>query len=490
MAVHTAQGKESPTPSQYLEKGAATHDSATRIDIPALYPRERALYVYEQMTRNDAQIRAALRACKTPVLGGQWYVEAAGDSQDDKDAAEFVEYNLFHAMSITWSQVLEETLTMLDYGSSVFETVFEEREWRPAEEGRNTRNFIFLKKLAPRPQTTINRYLYDKNGGPAGVMHQFTDQRNPDSITTSSNGLSVSKEVEIGIDKLVIFTYDKRGGNLEGNSILRSAYKHWYFKDQLYKIDAIQKERHGIGVPDIGLPPGYDDGDLQYAAELGRNLRTNERAYILRPPGWEVGFAKPEGNLVNALESAREHDLLIARNVLAQFINSGSHDMSGSRASSATMFDLFLKSLRSVGNLVADTLNQFLVHKLVDYNFDVDRYPEIRVRRIGENRDLQQFSNALRNMIEVNVVTPDDSLEEWIRNEFDMPTTFKRTQPRLPGATRTQILEQGTLDPATNPGLAKATTPGTAPGGNTPNTASPGRPQAAGNQGKGPQQSA
>ena len=95
-------------------------------------------------------------------------------------------------------------------------------------------------------------------------------------------------------------------------------------KEHFYNIDGIQKERHGIGIPDIQPPPGYNENDLKFAQELGRNLRTNQKAYIIRPPGWFVGFAEVKGNLVNALESAEHHDLMIARNVLLQFINVGS----------------------------------------------------------------------------------------------------------------------------------------------------------------------
>jgi hypothetical protein len=385
-----------------------------------MYPKLNELRTYDRMTRSDAQIRASLTAVKVPILTSTWYVDPASDDPTDQDAAEFVNYNFFDNMSVSWTRFLEQACRMLEYGSSVFEQVYEAKRWRNGGANRNSRTFFMLRKLAERPRLTIEKFQYDENGGPAGIIHNKID---PD-------GKKPPQKVEIPIEKLVIFTFDQHGSNLDGMSVLRSAYKHWYMKEHFYNIDGIQKERHGIGIPDIQPPPGYNNNDLKYAQELGRNLRTNQKAYIIRPPGWFVGFAKVEGNLVNALASAEHHDLMIVRNVLLQFINVGSSSSSGSRANSATAYDLFLKALEHTANIVADTINSYVIPNLVRYNYDVDRFPKLRYRGIGDSKDIQQVSAGLARLVEARILTPDAELEEKIRDDFGYPVTFDLHDPR------------------------------------------------------------
>lgn len=424
--IHDAQGKESPMPWVYREQGVNSPFYAIPIEYnTALYPRIQALRTYEKMKRNDAQVRLSLRVCKFPVLGADWYVEPASNDQLDRDVAEFIEYNLFQFLTTPWFDVLTHILTFLDYGFSCVEEVFTEAAWRPARDASKSRNYTMLRKLAARPAVTLDHFEYDQNGGPVGMWHKRADPNQQYQVLEDD-------AVLIPVDKMVIFTFDKEGGNLEGQSVLRTAFQHWYYKNNLYKIDAIQKERHGIGVPDIILPPGYDDNDLRYAKDMARNLRTNEHGFIVRPMGWEVGFAKPEGNLTNALESAEHHDLMIARNVLAHFINgTSSAGAGGSRSNMATSFDMLLKSLRQIGAMVCSGLNQHLIPQLVDYNFSVQRYPTLKVRGIGEARDQQMLAAAIRNLVSENVISVDDDFETYVRYLFDFPMVWdpKKVRP-------------------------------------------------------------
>lgn len=478
-------GKEQPDIGAFLEQGTASVQSANPVPEynAALFPRIQALRTYERMLRNDAQVRATLRLLKINILGGEFYVEPAcsddGQStQDDKDVAEFISYNFTENMTVTWNSVLEHALTELENGYAVAEYVYELRQWRPARKNSNSKNMVMIRKIAPRPAHTIAKFVYDPHGGPLGVIHIIEDP-------SDTNGYAAYKreEVFIPIDQLLIFTYDQRGGNKEGLSVLRSAYQHWYYKMNLYKIDAIQKERHGIGVPDIELPPGYTDADLQYAAKLARNLRTNERAYILRPPGWVVQFAKPEGQLTDAMRSAEHHDMMIARNVLAQFINatgvSSGSGSQGGRSNSAVGLDLLLKSLRLLANQVCDVFNSYCIPQLVDYNYSVIRYPKLRVRGIGESRDLQMLAAALRNLVSENILSVDDDLEREVRGIFDLPRTWDKDSSRV-----NELLLKPFTDPSGEP-VPTARSGGGAQGGGAPPRANT-RGSAQGNMNKGP----
>lgn len=383
---------------------------------------------FDQMRRSSAAVRSALRAIKTPVLGARWFIEPASTDPEHKMHAQHVHNCLFKYMSISFAQVLFEACLMLDFGYYMFEKVFDVRiiEDQPR---------IVWKKFAPRHPLDVLEWHYDRNGGPSHV----------DMVDASGN------QVPIPIRKLAVFTYDREAGNMEGISLLRSAYPHWYFMQNLYKIDAIQKERHGIGVPVIVLPPGFNPKDKALAEQLGRNLRTNEMAHIVLPPMWEVMFAKLEGQPVNALESAKHHSRMIYKNILADFEGETGEAVSAGH-------ELFQRSTRYIAEIIRDVFNKYCIPELVNYNWDTDVYPELRVRRIGDTQDWRIISFALRNLIGAGVVRPDDDLETWIRDEMDLPLadTGSMREVMSPQQARVGLPRQST---------AAGSTQGKTPGG-------------------------
>src|SRR5215472_10393696 len=401
--------------------------------VPQLASPSIALRTYTSMVRDDASVRVSLRAGKAPVLGAEWYLDPYGSDTLDAIVSEFVEFNLFGGMTTPWIKTLEQVLKMFEFGFSVFEPVWELREWAPRKSasGANRKTYTMLRKLANRPPSTIIKFNYDNNGGPVSVDHN----------AVQADGSS--RQVNIPIEKLLIFTFDQDGGDLTGNSILRSAYRNWYYKDHLYKIDGIQKERHGIGIPDIEVQPGASEDDKKAAIEMGQNLRTNEKAYVVRPTTITVNFLKLEGHVVEPLRSAEHHDTMIMKNIMVQFLNLGTgvESSGGGRATGATSMDMFMKAMRHIAGSICDSINLYLIPNLVAYNFPTDRFPQLKVRGVGEAKDLQMWAAAMRNLLQSDAITVDEPTEQWIRTQMDMP---RLTTPYLPITERpTQIQEQG-----------------------------------------------
>jgi hypothetical protein len=365
------------------------------------------LTIFDKMRKSDGQVRATLRLVKTPVLAARWYIEPGSDKRSDRKIGEHISDNLFKWMTTSFNQLLTEVLLMLDYGHYAFEKVFSMRD-----------GMVIWRKFAPRHPTDIYEWRFDTHGGLKGlIMRAPMDAR----------------EIKIPVDKLAIFSYEMEAGDVTGTSVLRSAYKHWYYKENMYKIDAIQKERHGIGIPMIVLPPNYTSEDKALAEELGRNLRTNEKAHVIVPPLWEVMFLKLEGQPVSALQSAEHHDLMIARNILGQFLNAPSG------TSQEEQQQLFLKATRYIADTIRDVFNKYCIPQIVKWNWgDVDNYPELKVRRIGDTVDWRTISFAIRNFVGAGIITPDDQLEKWVRDELDLPKADPETArttatPQLPG---------------------------------------------------------
>lgn len=399
-----------PTDAAALKEVGSATPITIRDVVPSLGSRTQQQRIYTQMSNGDAAVDVSLRAGKTPVLGATWFVQPASGEREDIDVSDFIRYNLLEGQSAPFLNVLEDILRMYEDGFSVLEDVYEIREWVSSRKGANRRKYTMLKKLAPRPASTIKEILYDKNGGPTGVIQNAIDEK----------GKVV--EVEIPINKLIIFTLNRKGGNLEGKSLLRTAYRHWFYKDHFYKIDAIQKERHGTGVPYVNLAPGYTPDDKAAAFELVQNIRTNEKAGFVIPPGYDMGFKKPEGEMVDVLRSIEHHNGMIMMNVMVQFLLMGIQESGGGgRATSGSQQNMYEKSLRHVANSICQYINMYLIPRLVAYNFVTDKFPTLQVRNIGEGKDLQMWSSAMSNLIAQGAITVDDETEEWIRTQIDAP---------------------------------------------------------------------
>lgn len=411
----------------------------TRLEhVPELRER-RGLRTFYDMSRSDGAVRSALRQIKTPIQGAEWYVEPASDSKIDENIAKFIEKNLFEELDTTWERFVEDCLRCIDYGFFAFEKVYK----FDYEDGK-----IKFARFAPLHPLDIQSWDYNVYGEIQGLTME------------PINGHDFTKDpVKISFDKLLMMVFEMEGGDLRGTSILRTAFKHWYYKDTLYKIDAIQKERHGIGVPVIVMPLGFTSEDKVLANDLGRNLRTNERAYITIPNNWEVYFAKLEGQPVDPIPSIEHHDKKIYEAVLASFM--------GSDELSTEALDTFYKSTRYIARTVAATINRWAIRDLVDMNFmRKGGYPKLCVRRMGEWEDTRTQTFALRNLVGAKIITPDDPMEIAIRKQLSLPPMDPDTAREIGGPGGMVSPDKNVGTPKTTGSRQKGTPPTGTPKGN------------------------
>lgn len=436
---YTAQGINPPDVSP--ESGSSQPQRILEL-VPELVSPATRRQVYNQMG-TDAGVDVSLRAIKTPILGSTFYVEAASADPQDQLIADFVEDNLICGMSAPFINSLEDIVRFFEDGFAVLEKVYEPRSWSQNSSGANSRNYTMLKKLGVRPESSIGSIDYDDNGGPLQINH------------VAVRADKSTENVVIPIGKALIFTFNRRGGDVTGKSVLRTAYAHWFYKTHLYKIDAIQKERHAIGVPKGKLLPGFKKSDVDAMRQMLRNIRTNEEAYTLLTPTVDWEFAKMEGQLVDVLASVQHHNFMIMMNVMAQFLDSVG---SQARANAATQVDMFMKALRYVANYIADVINMYLIPELVIWNFPTTNFPKLCVKNIGETKDIQALGAAYSNMVTSGALTMDIDLENFFRDVIDAPekdpTTVTpdtyTTKPADGSTSSTNGSTKGTVRPGGN----------------------------------------
>ena len=138
----------------------------------------------------------------------------------------------------------------------------------------------------------------------------------------------------IPIDKALLFRTKSRKNNPEGKSILRNAYRSWYFKRRIQEIEGIGVERDLAGYPVIYAPEGYDIWSEDEAATairaslegMVRSVRRDESEGLVLPYGYELKLLSTGGARqfdTNAI--INRYDTRIAMTVLADFILSGTH---------------------------------------------------------------------------------------------------------------------------------------------------------------------
>jgi hypothetical protein len=380
--------------------------------------------VFDEMYRSDPQVQATMKAITLPIRSCPFTIEPPADPEgkvDDLDAeiAEVMSERLFRGMSMTWDDTLRHALIMLRSGFSILEKVWEVSD-----------GLVMPKKLDPRLPGSVIRWEFDRvSGSLVGPVQQDLD----------------GKLITLPIEKLLVFTSEREGDNWEGMSVLRPAYKPWYIKDQLEKINAIKHDRHGVGVPRAKVPAGVKPGDESWEAVVAglEALYANERSYVIDPDGYTTDLLGGGDSAAgtDALPSIKHYNEDIAKAALAMFINLGTSD-TGSRALGLSFVELFQLSIQAYADYLAAVLDRFLIKEWWGYNWDTPAGPPcLKAGRIKpiDSAVLAQLSTA-------GVIKPDDELENAVRELMHLPQRKTPrpapTPPPAPGAA------PGAPDPA------------------------------------------
>ena len=374
---------------------------------------------YREMAENDDTIGAILFAVEMLIRQASWTVEPAGDTPADKEAAEFVE-SCMHDMQDTWTDTISEILSFLTYGWSFHEIVYKRRMGKtknPLTKSKYDDGLIGWRKLPIRAQETLYQWEYDNNDNLIGM----TQMPPPDY------GL-----ITIPIEKAMIFRTKSRKGNPEGRSILRNAYRSWYFKRRIQEYEGIGIERDLAGLPVFTAPenvPVWDDDPDMIALrssmeDMVRKIRIDEVAGIVKPFGFEFELLSSGGNKqfdTNAI--IQRYDTGIAMTVLADFIFLG-HQQVGSFALSSDKTELFAMAIGAYLDIICETFNSQGIPPLIDINgshFEgITDYPKLTHGDI-ETVDIQKLAAYIKDMAGVGILIPDDTLEDYVREAANLP---------------------------------------------------------------------
>ena len=393
---------------------------------------KRGVETYREMADNDDVIGAILFSVEMLIRQATWSVQPGGPEAVDQEAAEFVE-SCMYDMQDTWTDTISEVLSFLTYGWSYHEIVYKRRCGKNSDARLNSKyddKLIGWAKLPIRAQETLLQWEYDNSDNLIGM----TQMPPPDFGTFT-----------IPIEKALLFRTKSRKNNPEGRSILRNAYRPWYFKRRIQEIEGIGIERDLAGFPVLTAPEGmniWDEDDPDMVAirsgmeAIVKNVRRDSTEGLALPFGWEFSLVSTGGRRqfdTNAI--IERYDTRMAMTVLADFIFLG-HQSVGSFALSDNKTELFAMAIGAYLDIICETFNNQAIPRLINLNGEhfskITDYPELTYGDI-EDEDIEKLAAFIKDMTGVGVLTPDNQLEDYVREAAHLPERLEEDTPGFMG---------------------------------------------------------
>jgi hypothetical protein len=437
--------------------------------LPQLRGRQ-AARTFREMQDNSPTVGAILFAIQQSMRQVSWRVEAANDKPDAVQGAEFIE-TCMEDMNQPWPDFISETLSMLPYGFAPHELVYKKRLGkRPHGNNANQRPSKFKDgkigwaKIALRGQDTILKWFFDEEGDVTGLTQQ-----------PWFGGL-----IDIPMNKLLLFRPRAHKNNPEGNSILRSAYRPWWFTKRLEEQEAIALERMS-GTPEYRIPNAVLEaaalGNPQALASLEQfkkivtNIKVDEQMGLITPsdtymnndgtpstvPQYEFRYNVPQGGrtAVNFDPSIERYKLDMTTSVLADFLMLG-HSSRGTQSLGVTKLDLFFQATEGWLDSNAAVLNDYGVSRLWELNGEDDDTQPKFVPSMPQRTDLDSLGQFILALSQAGArIFPDDDLENYLREAADLPELSEGQLAAVDGIEGPASADPG-VTPSANQEAARA----------------------------------
>ena len=393
---------------------------------------QRAVQAYREMRDNDPTIGAIFFGIEMFLRRVDWFVDSFDDSPEQEEKAKFLR-ECKDDMSQTWPDFIAEIMSMMEHGWSWFEELYKRRLGDEPPDGQPSSKYndgkIGWRKFDIRSQDSLDRWEFDEDGGIAGMW-----QRPAPDFT----------EKYVPIQKSLLFRTTSKKNNPEGRSVLRNAYRPYYFKKRVEEIEGVGVERDLAGLPFAEVPaemmsPNASQADkdtLASIVELVKNVRRDEQEGVVWPQQWnEQGVPMYNFKLLSASGSRQfstseiitRYDSRIAMVVLADFILLGT-DSSGSFAMSTNKSGLFQSALSVWLDVIADVINNYAVPRLFRLNGDKSgQYPKFRHEEV-QKPSLADLGTLVAALTGAGAqMFPDVELENWFRGLAQMPLREQNT---------------------------------------------------------------
>lgn len=384
----------------------------------------RGLKVYREMGDNDPIVGGILFAFEKMVQRLDWHIEPAEEpTPQEEEEADYIQ-SCLDDMSDSWDSTLSGILSMAPFGWSFHEICYKQRQGEsddPTKNSKFTDGKIGWRKWAIRAQESLVGWDADDNGGIQGFKQKTEGH----------------EEVLIPMQKGLLFRTTTAKGNPEGRSLLRNAYRPWFFKKRIEEIEAVGIERDLAGLPVAWVAPEYLSPNatmdqkalLETVTSLVQNIKRNETEGIVFPLDYNEAGHKTIDLTLMSTGGSRQFDTdkivsrynqQIAMSVLADFLLLG-HEGVGSQSLGSSKIDLWMMSVEALAKAIAEVVNQHAIPRLMKLNgIKTERLPRLVFGSV-EQKDITAISGYIKSLVDGGIITPDPTLEAHVRELASLP---------------------------------------------------------------------
>lgn len=418
--------------------------------LPQLQGR-RGIQVFKEMRDNDPTVGAMLFAIEMLIRQVEWRVEPGEENPSGVAKAEFVDSN-FEDMSATWDDTMSDILSMLTFGFSLLEEVYKVRKGE-TDDPTTTSKFddgrVSWAKLPIRAQETIERWIFNpETNDLAGAVQVARPDFRPR---------------ELPMTKMLLFRPMANKANPEGRSMLRNAYRPWFFKKRIEEIEGIGVERDLAGLPTALVPPrllaagasAEDKALLSQIEQVLRNVRRDEKEGLIFPLARDAeGQLTYEFKLLttggrrqfDTVKIIDRYDRRIASTMLADFILLGQEGRTGSFALAESKTALFAVAIGAFLDSIAEVFNRFAIPRLMKLNtFPDEGGTPTLVHGDIESIDIDKLGDYVVKLSQAGIQLIDEKTERFLRMSGGLPEreeTFVIGEPDLDPEPEPEPLEE------------------------------------------------
>ncbi len=329
------------------------------------------------MRKTDGQARALYRLITLPIRAA---LKAATFIPEDnveggEDEAAFIQ-QMFTlpanagGMTVPFNRFVAQLLMAVFDGFSAFELVY----WVPKK--GPLKDKWTLKKAAHRPSETLTFVLNERS-----EFHGLRQQ-------TMYQGRHV--DVFVPAEHAIYWAANEEERPFYGQSYFHTAFFHWDKKFRLYVIAHLAAQRAAVGTRVGKVPANPNREELAAFRKSLSDLGVAQ--WMTMPADYEVDSVK-ETIGFDFLSFINHHNSQMSKSVLAAFF-----DKEQGGGGDAKLVDfgaqsdsLFLLMLQTIMGEIEEVINQHVIPRFIDWNFDSGKYPKFQFGSLSAEQKAAMF---------------------------------------------------------------------------------------------------
>jgi hypothetical protein len=409
--------------------------------------------------RHNPTVGAAMNVYRMMISRVNWKVEAPkGATKQETERARIVGTMMDDMQGQSWRSFIEEVIPYLEYGYGIHEKVLRRRLFRNGS--KHNDGLVGIKKLAPRNQDTIEKWLFSDDGADLVAIEQNIDKVENNyrfQNLKNENGL-----INLDREKFLLFTASGNRGNPQGNSIYKNIYLAYKMLSMIQDQELIALSKDVQGIMKIEIHPKYLDPNAppedQAVAKAFQDIidryNRGEQRGLLVPnmydennnPFFKYDLMEAKGTAKYDLEAIikrLQSDILSALNVdILKLGADGTGSFSLAESKSSVLAIAIDYRLREI----AEVLNNDLMRTIYEANgWACDNLPKFVYEDI-EDISLEAFSSAIQRIFATSAIEVDRPIMNRVRKVLgvpQLPDDQEVDKEKLPAAMTGQTSKSG-----------------------------------------------